>query len=586
MVASLLLSVLFVASTVVSASQPPPCMFGETCTVGQWKAVERAQPHVLKTLLFAIKQSNTDLVSGILSDVSNPDSPSYGKYLSFEQVGELVRNDVSLKIVKKFLIANGIPDNEIDETANGEFLTVRTPVQNAERLLSSKFFVFEKDSVRVLRTDSVTVPEDLRDHIDFIGATTQLPGIRRRSIVRGREVNGYVTPQLLNDHYNVKSNVVKDKRATQSLFESLGQDFSPADLAMFQQRLSVPASKISKVIGPNDPSVCDNNMNSCGEANLDVQYILSMSPDSPTTYWSVEQSNDLFVDWVAAVANDPSPPLVHSISYGGMEYDNSMMDRFSLEVQKLGLRGVTVVVSSGDDGVSGAVARESSSECGFNPSFPASCPFVVAVGATQGPESGEAEIACSSATGGIVTSGGGFSNVYPQPSYQSESVSEFFKNSAWTNLPPSDEYNAKGRAYPDVSMLGFNYIIVDGQQLVAVSGTSASSPVFAGLLSLVNGELLASGRPSLGFVNPLLYKLRSQAGVYNDITEGSNNCAAGPEDNHTCCSYGFTATSGWDPVTGLGSINFENFKDAVLSYSPKGNGLQHFGLLNPFVAHA
>ena len=136
-------------------------------------------------------------------------------------------------------------------------------------------------------------------------------------------------------------------------------------------------------------------------------------------------------------------------------------------------------------------------------SFPASCPYVVAVGATQGPESKKDEIACSSETGGIVTSGGGFSSIFKQPPYQKDAVEGFFKNSDEKDLPPKDQFHSKGRAYPDVSLLGYNYIIVDGGQFSAESGTSASAPVFAAMLSLINGELLAAGKPPVGFINPL-----------------------------------------------------------------------------------
>jgi subtilase family serine protease len=56
---------------------------------------------------------------------------------------------------------------------------------------------------------------------------------------------------------------------------------------------------------------------------------------------------------------------------------------------------------AGDDGVGNFPARQGAQYCGFNPSFPASSPYVVAVGATQGPEAGNPEIACSSLTGAL-----------------------------------------------------------------------------------------------------------------------------------------------------------------------------------------
>ena len=80
-----------------------------------------------------------------------------------------------------------------------------------------------------------------------------------------------------------------------------------------------------------------------------------------------------------------------------------------------------------------------------------------------------------------------------------------------------------------------------------MSGTSAASPVFASLISMINSKRLKNGKGPLGFVNPLLYKLKK--GVGNDIVNGMNQSSS--------CSQGFKAIEGWDPATGLGSPNFE-----------------------------
>jgi len=160
-----------------------------------------------------------------------------------------------------------------------------------------------------------------------------------------------------------------------------------------------------------------------------------------------------FLEWIVAVANTASPPLVHSVSYGDVESDLSatMMQRFSTEVAKLGIRGVSVIVSSGDDGAGNNPARGGAQFCKFSPSFPASSPYVTTIGATQGPEEGTAEIACSSKTNGVISSGGGFSNVFPMPTYQSKAVIGYFHISGKTG-----GFNRTGRAYPDVSLLGHN----------------------------------------------------------------------------------------------------------------------------------
>jgi len=83
------------------------------------------------------------------------------------------------------------------------------------------------------------------------------------------------------------------------------------------------------------------------------------------------------------------------------------------------------------------------------------------------------------------------------------------------------------------------------------------------MVSLVNAARVAAGKGGLGWINPSLYKYRSQ--FTNDVTSGNNRCIVGG----SCCSSGFTAKSGWDPVTGWGSVNFANFKSIMTSLGNK-----------------
>jgi hypothetical protein len=81
----------------------------------------------------------------------------------------------------------------------------------------------------------------------------------------------------------------------------------------------------------------------------------------------------------------------------------------------------------------------------------------------------------------------------------------------------------------------------------------------AGMVSLVNAARRAKGKSTLGFLNPALYALHEQ--FANDITSGDNHCLAAGTG---CCHLGFKAAEGWDPVTGLGSVNFEKFKRVMM----------------------
>lgn len=95
----------------------------------------------------------------------------------------------------------------------------------------------------------------------------------------------------------------------------------------------------------------------------------------------------------------------------------------------------------------------------------------------------------------------------------------------------------------------------------SVSGTSASSPVVAGMVALVNSARRAARNSTLGFLNPALYSL--YPAFINDITSGDNKCLS---SGRSCCSQGFHATAGWDPASGLGSIDFAKFLSTMNTY--------------------
>ena len=116
-------------------------------------------------------------------------------------------------------------------------------------------------------------------------------------------------------------------------------------------------------------------------------------------------------------------------------------------------------------------------------------------------------------------------------------------------------YNQSGnsRGYPDVSGIGLNVATVFNGRTLGVGGTSASAPIVAGIVTLLNEARIAAGKGPIGFLNPTFY---ANPDAFNDITIGNNpGCGTG----------GFNATPGWDPVTGLGTPNFGKLRDVFLS---------------------
>jgi len=220
-----------------------------------------------------------------------------------------------------------------------------------------------------------------------------------------------------------------------------------------------------------------------------------------------------------------------------------------------------VLIASGDNGVGC-----DKDKCRFLDDYPAESKFVTAVGATafinanSGPE-----MAVNYPDS--FTSGGGFSWLFEQPAYQTSAVQHYLSTAP--TLPPATSYNASGRATPDVSALGSEefQVIVKGNT-ISVGGTSASTPTFGSIVTLLNDIRLNKGLPTLGFLNPLLYQIAAKnSSAFFDVTVGNNYwpCKCSPNIN------GFDCGAGWDPATGLGTPNYEVLKDEILKPFQKNN---------------
>jgi len=260
----------------------------------------------------------------------------------------------------------------------------------------------------------------------------------------------------------------------------------------------------------------------------------------------------------------------------------------TMNSKKIGLKGITLLASSGDQGAPG----DGNPDCfektePITTIFPGASPYVLSIGATmlysssydlkkQQRANGQpvppicsdttcadpselTEVACSYPDA-LITSGGGFSDYSPRPSWQNTVVSSYLSSAPGL---PTQYFNASNRGFPDVSALGHNYIIRINGVWELVDGTSCSAPVWGAMISLLNQAEINAGRASLGFINPLIYQAYSDnPAIFNDITSGNNDCT-----ESACCTYGYPTATGWDAVTGLGSPNFGSLLSYVQSQS-------------------
>merc|ERR1719277_156127 len=117
------------------------------------------------------------------------------------------------------------------------------------------------------------------------------------------------------------------------------------------------------------------------------------------------------------------------------------------------------------------------------PSWPASSPWVTAVGATRFIDNKVGALEMATDRFG---SGGGFSRMFDAFEDQVSAVQHYFQTVNASSLPPSGAFPVSGRATPDVAALGDGFQIIVEGKVLSVGGTSASAPVFAGFVSLLN----------------------------------------------------------------------------------------------------
>lgn len=501
-----------------------------------------------------VRRTHTDRLTTKLMSVSDPRSAEYLQHLSWEEAGKAFRpTQESQDAVMEWLRSSGADKLELHP--HGDIVKGEMTVRQLEAATGGRFERFKHmDSGRVVdrMVGGVRLPAALADHVDTFTGFHGFPLMQK---VQKSKVGsaGAVTPAVVNSVHNVTQVPKSGKRNIQAIAQFQGQYVSTSDLSDFCSKYEPNGAScaISQFHGKNSPG-------SPGvESMLDVEYIMGLGQGTETwvySYPAMDFCSDLLTFGGDLTANATFPYSV-SVSYGSQKIDycdNTTMQRLSDDLQKAALQGITVMISSGDDG-SGYSTRQGDNGGLFggdkvSPSYPASIPWVVAVGSTYFISGTSGEQQATTQFG----SGGGFSWDFPAPSYQQAAVNSYLSS---TSLPPTKyAYAAWGRGSPDVSLLGEQFTVEVNGGLEAVGGTSASSPSFAALVSLLNEVCLKASGKSLGFANPLFYQ---NAGAFTDVTKGTSGIGGNKKTEV------WKAQAGWDASTGLGTPKFGDLVQAV-----------------------
>lgn len=540
----------------------------------EWLDQGRAAEDEELEVTIAVKLTHVEELEALVYRVSDPsDVENYGKHLSMEEVTDLVApSPQGVKVVVDWLHAHGVQNLEM--TRKGAFITIATTVNVAEELFDGHLHAYRHAStgariIRLAPDTQYSAPVAAAAHIDFMAPTVRFPRMQRSRLVSDETVRRYreaahaaakeagpgaapelgngtfiVVPTWLRELYQLADVYGKAKDNLQCVCSFIGQFYSDDDLQeFFGLFFNSSKGQTPRQIGQNDPS------NVGLEASLDVQYLMSIGADIPTEVWYTPGENTPFLNWIVNVTNAKSLPHIFSFSYGDNENGVSAAyaNRINTQLATLGARGVSLLVASGDSGVGGNCSANGD----FSPDFPATSPYVTAVGGLVGGNAGKTP------TGewADLISGGGFSTYFPRPSYQDAAVAKFFATNK--SLPNPQYYNKNGAGYPDIAAQSESFVIVsDRIPLPGVGGTSCATPTSSGVFSHLNDLRLQAGKPVLGWLNPFIYQTApAHANAFNDATAGGNE---------GCNNFiGFTAVPGWDPVTGWGSPNYRLLAEIV-----------------------
>ncbi|KAI8207488.1 hypothetical protein K4K52_002218 [Colletotrichum sp. SAR 10_76] len=474
----------------------------------------------------SVPDSGISAAEDVLRAISDPSSDKFGQHLSADEVSEMFAPSADVvRQTAKWLNSAGIPRSSMSVSSDGSHIFFNTTVERAERLIDATFYSYSKDNSIQLATKSFRLPARISGNIDAVLPGIDLGGVPS-AVVKAKPFNmlstttlkrqsspsqqldcfKYMTPECYRSLYNMPTTnaAVSPSQNSLGIYQPAWVSWLPEDLDGFFSRfhpgLVGQRPKVLPVNGgylQDDVKMWPFNL----EPNLDHEYAMSLISPLPVTNIQV---GDQFL--------------------GGNL--NTMLAAFSKEYCLTGLdpNFDPVYPNTRPGGYN-------SSDCGvYDP------PSVISV-----------------------SSGGGYSRVFKTPFYQQGASMSYLNQpslqSHLRNLSTAGYFNQRGRGFPDVSAVANDVVAYSSGKLWPVAGTSASAPVFASMVALINNARQAVGKSPVGFLNPFLYGVGKKA--LRDVKTGWNSgCGV---------TQAFAASDGWDPVTGLGTPDFSRLLELYMS---------------------
>jgi pseudomonalisin len=507
-----------------------------------------------------------DVLDQFVDAQHNPDSPYYHQWLTPEQYGERFGvSEADIAQIVGWLQGHGMAVEEV--TAGRRSIVFSGTAAQVQEAFHTPIHAYRiGDEVRHANVKEPEIPTAL---VRVVGGVVSLHDFRSEPMHNGARLplpefssggSYYLAPADFATIYDLAPLYQQSINGNGQSVAIVGRsNINLADVRQFRTFFGLPANDPQIIVNGTDPGIFNSGEET--EADLDVEWSGAVARNAAIKFVVSKSTNSSDgVDLSAQYIVNHNVAPVMSMSFGLCEaWLGSSGNSFLKSLwQQAAAQGITVFVSSGDNGAAGCdSASAATATHGRAVNGLCSTPYNVCVGGTEFNEASHPSLYWSStnASGtqasalsyipevvwnesgpgaGLWASGGGVSAIYAKPSWQ-----------AGTGVPADGK-----RDVPDVSLTAAGhdgYLIYQNGGLYVVGGTSAATPSFAGVMALVVQHTAARQ----GNANTVFYSLDSKqraggASVFHDITSGNNSVPG---------QTGFNATAGYDQATGLGSID-------------------------------
>jgi len=535
--------------------------------IQQARLMQAVDPNQQLNLSIGLQLRNPADLDSLLSAIYDPQSPQYHQYLTPDQFNQLFAPAPDqVQQVVSFLQGQGLTVTSI--APNNLLIDATGSVAQVEQAFNIQINNYQEgNQTFYANATSPSIPTSISPLITSIGgldnSVLYQPLYRRldthhqshRGALAGQSGFG---PKDLSTAYDVTplhSAGIRGDNQTIALFELDG--YQASDISQYFQANGLATPNISNVM-------VDNFNGSPGqgaiEVELDIEVAGGIAPHARQLVYEGPNTTQGVNDTYNRIVHDNKAQIV-SISWGLCEASSGTAELQTLDnIFKQGAsQGISFFAAAGDSGAydcgDGNLAVDS----------PAGDPYVTGVGGTNlqlnagayGSESVWSNPNDTQRSPEGAGGGGGISKTFTQPSWQ-------------TGPGVSNQYSNGKREVPDVSAdadpaTGYSmYCTVTNAGCPAngwltVGGTSASAPLWAGSMALINQYLKSQGKAAVGHANPTLYGLfngQQQSPAFHDVNTGNN--------------LFYPATTGYDMGSGIGTPDVNNIAHDLASISGGG----------------